>query len=332
MNFWGWGGFAGQSSENIYWMPGDDYCGDPAQEQQGLNSVYACDATTVAVIKEASEAVRAAMLPSAWFFLDGNSGIFTSDAPHSLRAGLHSPHMRTARLVLDLSTDFGRPAGTFTREVKFLQGGAEVEFDLNLEPGFYKAVLSIEEKDGTKQELTHTNLGCCPELISSPQDKQPDFDEFWGATLEELAGTDASPKLTLVEEYSDDVRRTWRVDMTSLSGERISGVLVEPVAPGKYPAIIHYMGYGSDVWYSDPSSNPQMTEFTLCIRNQALNRKPGEKDDWCTRGLESKDTYYYRGAFADAVRAVDFVCSREKTDTSRVFAMVRARGARLLLL
>ncbi len=331
VNFWGWGGFAGQSSENIYWMPGDDYCGDPAQEQQGLNSVYACDATTVAVIKEASEAVRAAMLPSAWFFLDGNSGIFTSDAPHSLRAGLHSPHMLTARLVLDLSTDFGRPAGTFTREVKFLQWGAEVEFDLNLEPGFYKAVLSIEEKDGTKQELTHTNLGCCPELISSPQDKQPDFDEFWGATLEELAGTDASPKLTLVEEYSDDVRRTWRVDMTSLSGERISGVLVEPVAPGKSPAIIHYMGYGSDVWYSDPSSNPQMTEFTLCIRNQALNRKPGEKDDWCTRGLESKDTYYYRGAFADAVRAVDFVCSREKTDTSRVFANGESQGGALTL-
>ncbi len=123
MNFWGWGGLAGQSSENIYWMPGDDYCGDPAQEQQGLNSVYACDATTIAVIKEASEAVRTAMLPSAWFFLDGNSGIFTSDAPHSLKAGLHSPHMQTARLVLDLSTDFGVPAGTFTREVKFLQGG-----------------------------------------------------------------------------------------------------------------------------------------------------------------------------------------------------------------
>lgn len=119
--------------------------------------------------------------------------------------------------------------------------------------------------------------------------------------------------------------------MTSLSGERISGVLVEPVAPGKYPAMIHYMGYSSDVWYSDPSSNPHMIEFTLCVRNQALNRKPGEKDDWCTRGLESKDTYYYRGAFADAVRAVDFVCSREKTDTSRVFANGESQGGALTL-
>lgn len=58
LNFWGWGGLAGQSETNLYWQPGDDYCGDPAQEQQGLNSVYACDTSTVAIIKEATAAIR----------------------------------------------------------------------------------------------------------------------------------------------------------------------------------------------------------------------------------------------------------------------------------
>ena len=33
------------------WQPGDDYTGDPAQEAQGLNSVFASDSTTLAVIK-----------------------------------------------------------------------------------------------------------------------------------------------------------------------------------------------------------------------------------------------------------------------------------------
>ena len=51
LNFWGWGGLAGQSDTNLYWQPGDDYCGDPAQEQQGLNSVYACDLSTIEVIR-----------------------------------------------------------------------------------------------------------------------------------------------------------------------------------------------------------------------------------------------------------------------------------------
>lgn len=61
LNFWGWGGLASQSDTNIYWQEGDDYCGDPAQEQQGLNSVYACDASTTEVIKVATEAVEKAL-------------------------------------------------------------------------------------------------------------------------------------------------------------------------------------------------------------------------------------------------------------------------------
>ena len=47
-NFWGWGGEARPTHEQ--WQVGDDYCGDPAQEQQGLNSVFACDSTTLQII------------------------------------------------------------------------------------------------------------------------------------------------------------------------------------------------------------------------------------------------------------------------------------------
>lgn len=50
-NFWGWGGLANPSTEYEYWKPGDDYTGDPAQEQQGLNSVFASDISTLGIIK-----------------------------------------------------------------------------------------------------------------------------------------------------------------------------------------------------------------------------------------------------------------------------------------
>lgn len=49
-NFWGWGGEARPKHEQ--WMVGDDYCGDPAQEQQGLNTVFDCDTTTLSIIKK----------------------------------------------------------------------------------------------------------------------------------------------------------------------------------------------------------------------------------------------------------------------------------------
>lgn len=57
-NFWAWGGFANHTPGHIYWEPWDDYMGDPAQEQQGLNSVFASDSTTIAIIKSESDKLK----------------------------------------------------------------------------------------------------------------------------------------------------------------------------------------------------------------------------------------------------------------------------------
>lgn len=44
-NFWAWGGFAQPVHDQ--WQVGDDYTGDPAQEPQGLNSVFVSDKSTL---------------------------------------------------------------------------------------------------------------------------------------------------------------------------------------------------------------------------------------------------------------------------------------------
>ena len=51
INFWGWGGEA--RPRHTTWQPGDPYTGDPAQEAQGLNSVFAADSSTIAIIRDA---------------------------------------------------------------------------------------------------------------------------------------------------------------------------------------------------------------------------------------------------------------------------------------
>ena len=53
-NFWGWGGYA-QPKHEEQWQVGDDYTGDPAQEQQGLNSVFVGDKSTLDVIRHQIE-------------------------------------------------------------------------------------------------------------------------------------------------------------------------------------------------------------------------------------------------------------------------------------
>ena len=330
LNFWSWGGFAEQSATNIYWQPGDDYCGDPAQEQQGLNSVYASDESTIAIIRNAAEQMQEAQKPTARFCLE-NSGLYFEGAPQILKAKVNSRQDMKVQVVMTLNTDMKVPVKKYVKKVNLAAGETGLEYDLKLVPGFYEAMLEMVDQDGARRELARTNIGFEPEKILSPQDKQEDFDEFWAQTLTELRATDPEYKLTLLKEYSDDVRRTYRVDMTGFGGEPTCGILVEPVAEGCYETVVHYMGYGAEIWYPNPSDAPQRVQFILCNRNQSLNRKPGEDNLWCTRGLESKETYYYRGVFADAVRAIDFVCSRPNVDQDRLYAEGGSQGGAITL-
>lgn len=325
VNFWGWGGLAEQAADHVYWQPGDDYCGDPAQEQQGLNSVYATDAGTLKIIRDAAARVRSGLTAEAVLEHDW---LFHAGEKQELNVRYAGREGASARLKLTLLEDNG---AFYAEEVKNLKVGREeqtVPFTLHLVPGFYRAQLSVDDAE----PFAEFNIGCDPESVVSPQDKQPDFDEFWDATLAELAAVDPKARLTLLPEHSNDVRRTYRVDLYSFGNTAISGVLVEPVREGKFPVFINYMGYNSGVWYSDPSSKPDAIEFTLCVRDQALNKPADSTEDWVTWGLESKETYYYRGAFADVVRAVDFVASLPKADTDHIFAEGGSQGGAFTLI
>ena len=127
VNFWGWGGLASQSPTNVYWQRGDDYCGDPAQEQQGLNSVYVSDVTTTDIISTAAKAIEDALKPGAWFVLDKNKGIFEGEGPHTVEVGLKNLKDGKSELVLEVSTDFGEPVETLTKTVRTSQGGGSLK-------------------------------------------------------------------------------------------------------------------------------------------------------------------------------------------------------------
>ena len=49
-SFWGWAGYASQL--HYKWQPWDDYTCDPAFEEQGLNSVFAADSSTLRIIRD----------------------------------------------------------------------------------------------------------------------------------------------------------------------------------------------------------------------------------------------------------------------------------------
>jgi len=54
VNFWAVGGIAKPVPGQIFWKPGDDYMGDPPQEEQGINAVFNSDASTWKLIRSYS--------------------------------------------------------------------------------------------------------------------------------------------------------------------------------------------------------------------------------------------------------------------------------------
>lgn len=56
-NFWAWGGTGRATKGHVFWQKGDNYLGDPAQEEQGLYSVFDTD-TILPVVKTYNEKIQ----------------------------------------------------------------------------------------------------------------------------------------------------------------------------------------------------------------------------------------------------------------------------------
>ena len=227
----------------------------------------------------------------------------------------------SSNVKLDIMTDQYVPLYTLTQSISLNKGDSTtLNFDFTVpNPGFYRCIVSENN-----EEVKRFNIGYEPESIVSLSDAQPDLKEFWNTAKAELAQVAPDYQLTLVTDDTNKNRKLYLVKMKSLGGEEISGYYSVPVKKGKYPAVISYMGYGSKPWI--PGGTPGYAEFVLSVRGQGLQEPTNTYGDWITYNLDSKDNYYYRGAFMDLIRAVDFVSSRPEVDTEAIFAEGGSQG------
>lgn len=224
--------------------------------------------------------------------------------------------------LLEVTTDLSQMFET-ADVVLALEVNVEADSSLcvnlgNLEPGFYELRL--------RDTVARWNIGVRPDAVVSQPDAQPDFDDFWAANLTALDRIPLEPEYTVVPEYTNDVRTCYEVRYASLDGGISGGILSVPNAPGKYPVCIQYMGYGAEPFYFDPQANPERIDYLVSVRGQGIFK---DTPDWIDRGLSSKEEYYYRGAFCDAKRAVDFAASLEKADPDRIIAWGESQGGAL---
>jgi mannan endo-1,4-beta-mannosidase len=57
--FWAWGGAGRAANADYWWKPGNDFVGDPPQEEQGLYSVFDSDASSLKLIADHNQRLKA---------------------------------------------------------------------------------------------------------------------------------------------------------------------------------------------------------------------------------------------------------------------------------
>ncbi len=224
----------------------------------------------------------------------------------------------------DETTDLAR----FSNRTNILAGDKQtVQYTIDVkEPGFYKCFIY---DDGNL--IKRFNIGYEPKLVISLPDALPDYDQFWADALAELAQVPVNYTLTKDEAKSGSLRHAYAVTMQSLGGETIKGYLYVPIAPGKYPAQIYYNGYGAKPWDVDPDGRPDWIEFMTSVRGQFYSEPDNTYGDWIRYNLDNPSQYYYRGAYMDAVRAIDFIEQLEKVDTANIYAEGGSQGGALTM-
>ena len=280
--------------------------------------------------------------------------VYTTASP-TIKIGVQNDNGEavTANAVVRLYTDAYAPYKTANESLSVAAGTTEtleVSFS-DVAPGFYRVYATVND------EMAHDAfiIGVKPTSIVSAADKQNDFDSFWQTAKTQLATVEATdePVLTEITSKSSETRKVYLVEFKSvpdgLTGDAVTvrGYYCEPTDGQKHPVIMHYLGYDSGYRPGGESSTPycpsggtsNYAEFYLSTRGQSINARTSDqrddglaKDftntygDWFAFNFGNKDSYYYRGAYMDVVRAIDFMASRSTSDMDNLFAEGQSQG------
>lgn len=178
----------------------------------------------------------------------------------------------------------------------------------------------------------------------SAQTEPADFDAFWDETI---AAARAAASVARIEPVDSGLSTLEVFDVTfsGWDGQPVKAWLRVPKgATGPLPAVVEFVGYGGGrghfldnlLWAS-----AGFAHFQMDTRGQGSSWSVGATADdagsgpqrpgMMTRGIDSRESYYYRRLFTDAVRAVDTVRGLPLVDASRVSVFGKSQGGGIAL-
>ncbi len=147
-----------------------------------------------------------------------------------------------------------------------------------------------------------------------------DFAAYWHAIDVELAEIDPAPALTETPLRSTDFSTAYDLKLTSIGPYRIFGFLSVPKGEGPFPGLLHSPRYGSVNNPPHWDDRQRYVVLTIMHRGQRLADTPfkAEYPGLLTLGIESPETWIYRGILADIMRGAEYLLAHPKVDPARV--------------
>lgn len=148
----------------------------------------------------------------------------------------------------------------------------------------------------------------------------PDFDAFWADLLTELDQLPAAPELTALPLRSTEFGTVYGLRLTSVGPYRVFAYYCVPHGDGPFPVIYYLPRYGSVNHIPPYEQRQRYICVQLCHRGQRLADQPfaAAYPGLLTTGIDSPQSYIYRGIVADCCRVVDFLQGRPEVDQRRI--------------
>ncbi|MEI6644827.1 MAG: acetylxylan esterase [bacterium] len=258
-------------------------------------------------------------------------GVFygADDLSATLEMSNASQQKMDAVLVTEITTDAGAPITVLKTSVSLPEAGTiKQSFSHKVnEPGFYRVSAHLES-GGKSGAATAFNLGYEPEKIVCPSSAKPDFATFWKNNLAELSKVEPRYSLVLLTNLCTEAQDLYEVRMHSFGDVVVGGHYLVPKKPGKYPTVVRFLGYSSGPSIPNRDNQP-VIRYVASTRGQGVMKSQNIYGEWMAYRLDSRDDYYFRGAYLDTVRAIDFVCSRPEVDQSRLAVEGGSQGGAL---